>query len=177
MVFFVFVLRKTCPRPPPPPREQTTIISLSLIFVFVFFKCYTRNRRAKTAQNRILQNSRVVVYVVVVVVVRTVYMCESTEREQHKRRAFGENVVLICCYSSTCDVTEKKRYAKNIIHSFEREQHGVLCVFIRVVVPPKKKKCFGVFFPPRQKTFCQRERGRKESFINLAAFSDVCSYR
>ena len=74
-------------------------------------------------------------------------------------------------------MTEKKRYAKNIIHSFEkREQHSVLCVFIRVV-PPKKKKCFGVFCPPRQKTFCQRERGRKESFINLAAFSDVCSYR
>ena len=134
--------------------------SLSLIFVFVFFKCYTRNRRAKTAQNRILQNSRVVVYVVVVVVVRTVYMCESTEREQHKRRAFGENVVLICCYSSKCDVTEKKRYAKNIIHSFEREQHSVLCVFIRVV-PPKKKKCFGVC-PPHQKTFCQRERTKRE---------------
>ena len=135
--------------------------SLSLIFVFVFFKCYTRNRRAKTAQNRILQNSRVVVYVVVVVVVRTVYMCESTEREQHKRRAFGENVVLICCYSSKCDVTEKKRYAKNIIHSFERES-TVFCVFLFELFLPKRRSVLGCLSPSSENILSERERTKRE---------------
>ena len=95
-------------------------------------------------------------------------MCESTEREQHKRRAFGENVVLICCYSSTCDVTEKKRYAKNIIHSFEREQHSVLCVFILELFLPKRRSVLVSFVPLIRKHFVrEREDEKRVSSIWL----------
>ena len=73
-----------------------------------------------------------------------IYICESTERA-HKRRAFGENVVRICCRSSTCDVTKTKKIRKKC-----RSKERVRC-FIRVVVPKihtsgtKRVKNLGAF--------------------------------
>ena len=92
-------------------------------------------------------------------------MCESTEREQHKRRAFGENVILICCYSSKCDVTEKKRYAKNIIHSFERES-TVFCVFLFELFLPKRRSVL-VSVPLIRKHFVREREDEKRVSIWL----------
>ena len=92
-----------------------------------------------------------------------IYMWEHRERaaqREYRKGEPGENVVRICCSSTKCDVTKKKRYAKNII---KKRAQCFVC-FLSCC----QKKCLGVSVPLR-KHFV---RGTKRE-LNLAAFSEV----